>query len=165
MDFANYQLENFFDELFEAPGRPRIGSKLLVEKIESLSSENLLTKQRAAETMLLQMGITFNVYGNDEGTEKIFPFDIIPRIVDGNDWGKIESGLKQRIRCLNLFIDDIYHERKILKDKVVPEGIVYSSKTYRKACEGLNPPKGIWCHVTGTDLRIELITSSEALNR
>ncbi len=152
MDFADYQLENFFDELFEAQGRPRLGSKLLVEKIESLSDENLLTKQKAAETMLLQMGITFAVYGSDEGAEKIFPFDIIPRIIDGKEWSRIESGLQQRIFALNAFLDDIYHERKIIKDRIVPEDVILSSRTYRKECEGFKPPRSIWCHVTGTDL-------------
>jgi uncharacterized circularly permuted ATP-grasp superfamily protein len=152
MDFANYQLETFFDELFEVQGKPRLGSKLLVEKIQSLSTENLLTKQRAAETMLLQMGITFAVYGSDEGSEKIFPFDIIPRIVEGKEWDKIESGLKQRIFALNAFLEDIYNERKIIKDRIIPEEVVFSSKTYRKECEGFSPPRSIWCHVTGTDL-------------
>ena len=152
MDFANYQLESFFDELFESRGKPRLGSKLLVEKIESLSPEDLLTKQRAAETMLLQMGITFAVYGSDEGSEKIFPFDIIPRIVEGEEWNQIEAGLKQRIFALNAFLEDIYNERKIIKDRIVPEEVIFSSRTYRKECEGFSPPRGIWCHVTGTDL-------------
>jgi uncharacterized circularly permuted ATP-grasp superfamily protein len=152
MDFTNYQLENFFDELFEAQGRTRRGSKLLVEKIESLSTENLLTKQRAAETMLLQMGITFAVYGSDEGSEKIFPFDIIPRIVEGEEWNQIEAGLKQRIFALNAFLEDIYNERKIIKDRIVPEEVILSSRTYRKECQHFSPPQGIWCHVTGTDL-------------
>jgi uncharacterized circularly permuted ATP-grasp superfamily protein len=152
MDFANYQLESFFDELFEAQGKPRLGSRLLVEKIESLSAENLLTRQRAAETMLLQMGITFAVYGSDEGAEKIFPFDIIPRIVEGEEWNRIESGLRQRIFALNAFLDDIYNERRIIKDRIVPEEVIFSSKTYRKECEGFRPPRGIWSHVTGTDL-------------
>jgi len=152
MDFANYHLDNFFDELFEAQGKPRHGSKLLVEKIESLSAENLQTKQRAAETMLLQMGITFAVYGSDAGSEKIFPFDIIPRIVEGEEWNRIEAGLKQRIFALNAFLEDIYNERKIIKDRIVPEEVIFSSKTYRKACEGFSPPRGIWCHITGTDL-------------
>ena len=152
MDFVNYQLESFFDELFEAPGKPRRGSKLLVEKIESLSSENLMTKQRAAETMLLQMGITFAVYGSDEGSEKIFPFDIIPRIVEGVEWNQIEAGLKQRIFALNEFLEDIYNGRKIIKDRIIPEEVIFSSRTYRKECEEFSPPRGIWCHVTGTDL-------------
>jgi len=152
MDFRNYQLENFYDELFAAQEKPRPGSSLLVEKIESLSSDNLLTKQRAAETMLLQMGITFAVYGNEEGAEKIFPFDIIPRIVEGTEWNNIEAGLKQRIFALNAFLDDIYNKQRIIKDRIVPEDIIFSSRTYRRECEGFKPPRGIWCHVTGTDL-------------
>ena len=152
MDFTNYQLDNFYDELFESLGKPRPGSKLLLERLESLSGESILAKQKAAETMLLQMGITFAVYGNEEGAEKIFPFDIIPRIIDGAEWDRIEAGLKQRIFALNAFIDDIYNGRRIVKDRVIPEDVILSSKTYRKECEGFSPPHNIWCHVTGTDL-------------
>ena len=152
MDFTNYQLDNFYDELFESRGKPRPGSKLLIERLESLSGESILAKQKAAETMLLQMGITFAVYGNEEGAEKIFPFDIIPRIIDGAEWDRIEAGLKQRIFGLNEFIDDIYNGRRIVKDRVIPEDVILSSKTYRKECEGFSPPHNIWCHVTGTDL-------------
>ena len=152
MDFSNYQVGDFFDELFEAQGKPRLGSKLLINKIESLSAENLITKQKAAEKMLLQMGITFAVYGSDEGAEKIFPFDIIPRIVDGREWDRIESGLRQRIFALNAFLDDIYNDQKIIKDRIVPEEVIFSSRTYRRECEGFKPPRDIWCHITGTDL-------------
>ena len=152
MDFKGYQLDNFFDELFLKPNQPRHGARLLTEKIEFLSAENLLTKQKAAETMLLQMGITFAVYGNEEGAEKIFPFDIIPRIVEGSEWDRVEAGLKQRIFALNAFLNDIYHDKKILKEKIIPEDVIYSSRTYRKELEGFTPPHGIWCHVTGTDL-------------
>ena len=109
-------------------------------------------RQKAAEALLLKMGITFNVYGQDEGREKIFPFDIIPRIVPAQDWQQIETGLKQRIYALNEFLQDVYNEKKILKDGVIPEELILSSRTYRKECEGFTPPKGIWCHITGTDL-------------
>jgi uncharacterized circularly permuted ATP-grasp superfamily protein len=98
------------------------------------------------------MGITFNVYGERAGLEKIFPFDLVPRIVPATEWSRIERGLKQRITALNLFINDLYHEQKILKDRVVPTEIVLSSKAYRKQCIGFSPPRGIWCHITGTDL-------------
>lgn len=152
MDFANYRTEGFYDELFDERGRPRPGAQLLVKKIEFLARESLLTKQHAAEIMLLQMGITFAVYGNEDGSEKIFPFDVLPRIVDGSEWTQIEAGLKQRIFALNAFIEDIYNTRLILKDRVIPEDIVLSSKTYRQECVGFSPPHKIWCHVTGTDL-------------
>ncbi|MGD8252509.1 MAG: circularly permuted type 2 ATP-grasp protein, partial [Desulfobacterales bacterium] len=152
LKFSSYDPESFFDELIDPEGNPRPGAKLLVDKIESLPEGDLNFRQKAAEAMLMRMGITFTVYGREDGTEKIFPFDIIPRIVDNRDWARIENGLKQRIFALNAFIQDIYNEKKILKDKVVPEALIYSSKTYRKACEGFTPPRGIWCHVTGTDL-------------
>ncbi len=150
--FQNYNSEGFFDELFESNGTPRPGARLLVDKIEALPPGELLIRQKAAEAQLLKMGITFNVYGRTEGTEKIFPFDIIPRIVSAEDWQQIEEGLKQRIFALNEFLQDIYNDKKIIKDKIVPEDLILSSKTYRKQCEGFTPPRGIWCHVTGTDL-------------
>ncbi len=148
----NYDPGDFYDELFKAPGVPRSGSKLLIDKLISMPPGELEMRQKAAEALLLKMGITFNVYGREEGTEKIFPFDIIPRIVGYKDWEIIESGLRQRIYALNCFLQDIYNEKKILKDKIIPEDYIYSSKTYRKELEGFTPPKGIWCHVTGTDL-------------
>lgn len=152
MDFSTYQTDGFFDELFEENGSPRPGAQLLIQKIESLSTESLMTKQQAAEVMLLQMGITFAVYGDDEGSEKIFPFDVLPRIVDGSEWTQIEAGLKQRIFALNAFIEDIYNKKQILKDRIIPEDLVLSSKAYRQQCIGFSPPHKIWCHVTGTDL-------------
>lgn len=152
MKFKNYLTQGFYDELFDGNGNPRPGSELLINKIESLPENDLLHKQKAAETALLQMGNTFAVYGSEEGAEKILPFDIIPRIIENHDWNIIEKGLKQRIYALNQFISDVYHDRKILKDKVVPEDLIMSCATYRKQCEGLNPPENIWCHVTGTDL-------------
>ena len=150
--FRTYDTGAFYDELIEANGQPRSGAQLLVDKIESLPAGDLVLRQKAAEAMLLKMGITFNVYGRDEGTEKIMPFDIIPRIVSSGDWQQIESGLKQRIFALNEFIQDVYNDKRILKDKVVPEDLILTSRTYRKECEGFTPPRGIWCHVTGTDL-------------
>jgi uncharacterized circularly permuted ATP-grasp superfamily protein len=152
MDFSTYQTEGFYDELFDEKGSPRAGAKLLVQKIGSLTNENLLTKQQAAEIMLMQLGITFAVYGNEEGSEKIFPFDVLPRIVGGSEWTQIETGLKQRIFALNAFIEDIYNKGQILKDRIIPEDLVLSSKTYRTECADFSPPHKIWCHVTGTDL-------------
>ena len=152
LTFRTYDPEDFYDELFESKGQPRPGAQLLVDRIEELPKGDLAMRQQAAEALLLKMGITFNVYGGDEGTEKIFPFDIIPRIVASEDWTQIETGLKQRIFALNEFLQDIYNDKKILKDKIVPEDLVLSSKTYRKELEGFTPPKKIWCHVTGTDL-------------
>jgi uncharacterized circularly permuted ATP-grasp superfamily protein len=138
--------------MFAADSQPRPDARLLVEAIESLSDGELLSRQRSAEKMLLQMGITFNVYGDVGGTERIFPFDLIPRIVPAGEWDWIERGLKQRIRALNLFIDDVYHHRKILNDGVIPRDVIDSARSLRPQCIGLDPPLGVWCHVTGTDL-------------
>ena len=98
------------------------------------------------------MGITFNVYGDSAGTERIFPFDLVPRILAAAEWQRIEQGLKQRIRALNLFLDDIYHDQTIVTDGVIPREIISTASSFRKQCVGLNPPDGVWCHITGTDL-------------
>jgi uncharacterized circularly permuted ATP-grasp superfamily protein len=152
MRFSSYQTEGFYDELFAADGRARPHARLLVDTIESLSEGHLLRYKHAAERLLLQMGITFNVYGDSAGAERIFPFDLVPRIIPAAEWEHIERGLKQRIRTLNAFIDDIYHHQKILKDGVIPPDLVLSAVSYRRQCHGLNPPWGVWCHITGTDL-------------
>jgi uncharacterized circularly permuted ATP-grasp superfamily protein len=152
MRFKRYEVGEFFDEMFGENGQPRASARRLLHNIESLPEGELLNRQRAAERALLQMGITFNVYGERAGVEKIFPFDLVPRIVPAAEWSRIERGLKQRITALNLFINDLYHEQKILKDRILPQEIVLSSKAFRKQCVGFNPPCGIWCHVTGTDL-------------
>jgi len=152
MLFRNYQTENFFDEMFDEQNLPRPGAEAVVERFNALPLEELKRRQQAAEKALLQMGITFSVYGDEQGTERIFPFDIVPRIIPRNEWAEIEAGLKQRIQALNLFIDDLYHEQKILKDGIIPKELVFSASGYRTECIGLNPPGGIWCHITGTDL-------------
>jgi uncharacterized circularly permuted ATP-grasp superfamily protein len=152
MRFNQYEIGEFFDEMFGENGSPRAPARTLAARIESLPEGELLNLQQSAERALLQMGVTFNVYGERAGVEKIFPFDLVPRIVSAAEWSRIERGLKQRITALNLFINDLYHHQKFLKDKVVPAEIILSSKAYRKQCVGFNPPRGIWCHVTGTDL-------------
>ena len=152
MRFDAYQIEGFYDEMFDTKGKPRPEARLLLESIESLDQRQLLRCQRAAERVLLQLGITFNVYGESAGTERIFPFDLIPRIVAAEEWEWVERGLKQRIHALNEFIDDIYHEQRILKDKIIPEELIRSAAFYRPQCQGINPPKRVWCHITGTDL-------------
>ncbi|HVN85559.1 MAG TPA: circularly permuted type 2 ATP-grasp protein [Candidatus Binatia bacterium] len=152
MLFDRYDTGNFFDESLLADGRPRPEAAVLVEKLRSFSPAELRRRQHTAERLLLQMGITFNVYGDTAGTERIFPFDIVPRVVAATEWAIIERGLKQRVHALNAFIDDIYHEQRIIKDGVVPAEIVRSAKSFRQPCVNLHPPRGIWCHITGTDL-------------
>ena len=152
MNFEGYETEGFYDELMNSDGTPRKDMLPLIEHVNGLAAHDLRRRQKAADQALYERGVTFSVYGDKKGTEKIFPFDILPRIVTANEWEVLERGMKQRITALNLFIGDIYNEQKILKDKVVPKELMLSSENYLKQCRGLTPPKGIWIHVTGTDL-------------
>ena len=121
MRFTSYSADGFYDEMFQADGQPHPRCEALVRRIESLSDGELQRRQRDAERTLMNLGITFTVYGHDAGTEKIWPFDVVPRVVEANEWNMIERGLKQRITALNLFINDVYNRRQIVKDGVVPE--------------------------------------------
>ena len=150
--FANYLTEGFYDEMFTADGQVRAGYEVFRQRVETLTAEELLRRQHAAERALMAMGITFNVYSEGEGTERIMPIDIIPRIVEAAEWNHLEQGLIQRIKALNLFIHDVYNTQNILLDDVVPRDLIESSKCFLKPCIGLKPPKDIWCHITGTDL-------------
>ncbi len=152
MRFEQYDPGDFYDELFGAKGEPRPEAALLMERINSLSLQELQQRQQAAQNALFKLGVTFNVYNDNQGTERILPFDIIPRIVSSQDWERLERGLKQRIQALNLFLSDIYGDQKILKDGIIPEELIYSASGFLKPCMGLQPPEGIWCHITGTDL-------------
>lgn len=152
MNFKGYDAAGFYDELMAENGVARAAFKPLVDKINSLPEKELRQKQKAAEKSLYQQGITFNVYGDKKGSEKIFPFDIIPRVVPANEWEVLEKGLKQRIKALNMFIDDIYNDQKILKDRVIPEDLILLSEGYLKQCRGISPPNKVWIHVTGSDL-------------
>lgn len=152
MKFSGYRTDGFYDEMFGSDGNPRPVCGPLVERMESLGEGEIQRRQIAAERALLHMGITFNVYGEQEGTERIMPLDIIPRVVSAEEWAPLERGLMQRVYALNQFIQDIYHDQKILKDKIVPEELVKTAKSFRPQCVGLKPPRGIWNHITGTDL-------------
>lgn len=152
LHFDDYDTEGFYDEMFEAGGKPRRRGELLAQRLKTLSEGELTRRQKAADLALLNMGITFNVYGHEAGTEKIWPFDLVPRIIEAEEWKQVSAGLKQRIHALNLFIDDIYNDQRILKDKVLPDFLIDTGKCFLKNCAGLKPPKGIWCHITGTDL-------------
>ena len=152
MRFDTYDPGDFYDELFLAKGQPRPEAIPLIEKINSLCEGELKQRQQAAQIALFKLGVTFSVYGDSQGTERIFPFDIIPRIVSAGEWAWLEGGLKQRIHALNLFIADIYDQQRILDDGAIPRELIYSAKGFLKPCVGLKPPAGIWCHITGTDV-------------
>ena len=151
--FQDYNLhESSWDELIHRNYEPHPHCKGLVDWLSQLSTGEFKQRRQNADWTFINQGITFSVYSDFRGTEKIFPFDVIPRIVQASDWRHIEAGLKQRINALNKFIDDVYHDQLIIKDGVLPREILDKAKSFRPQCIGLNPPKGIWCHITGTDL-------------
>lgn len=152
MAFEAYDPENFFDELFSDLGKPRSHCDSLVKYMIELGIKQLEQQRQTAEIALFKLGVTFNVYNDNQGVEKIFPFDIIPRIIDGAEWLLLEQGLKQRIKALNLFLADIYGEQKIIKDGKIPAEIINTASGFLKPCIGIKAPAGVWCHITGTDL-------------
>lgn len=149
---GNYETENFYDEMFQDHGEAREGYDALKVHMESIGKKELKKKSKSAEKALMSMGITFTVYGDDEAEERIMPFDVIPRIINQQEWSRLDSGLRQRIQAINLFLQDIYGDEKIIKDGIIPRDIIESSTGYLKQCIGLKPPKGVWIHITGTDL-------------
>ncbi len=149
---AHYQLDTAYDEMLYPDGEPRSHYEALYRRLLAFSSDELERRQRISDLTFLNQGITFTVYGNDAGTERIFPYDLLPRIITGAEWDIIERGLTQRITALNMFLRDIYHEGRILADKVVPYEMVYSCQHYRREMRGVQVPNDTYVAVVGTDL-------------
>lgn len=152
MRFNTYDPEHFYDELFIEKGQPRPAATPLTARIDSLPEGELQQRQLAAQNALFKSGVTFNVSNDTQGRERIFPLDITPRIIPAQEWACLEQGLKQRVCALNHFLADIYNHQKILKDKIIPQAVVESADGYLEPCLGLQPPRGVWCHITGSDL-------------
>lgn len=151
--FRNYAFDSsYYDEMFEAPGVPRRHYQALYDLLLDMPGEEFRRRKQAADLSFLHQGITFTVYGREEGTERIFPNDLLPRILTDQEWRRLEKGLTQRILALNLFLSDLYHEGKILADGVVPREIVYTCKHFRRQMRGLRVPKNTYITVVGTDL-------------
>jgi uncharacterized circularly permuted ATP-grasp superfamily protein len=150
--FADYKTEGFFDEMFEADGSVRPHYQMLRDRFDAMEPGEFERKCALAERAYLSQGITFTVYSGDEGTERIFPFDLIPRIVPASEWEQIERGLAQRLTALNMFLHDIYHDQRIIKEKVIPAELIYSAKHFRPEFMGFDVPGNIYIHVCGTDL-------------
>ncbi len=148
----DYFLDGAYDEMFTPEGEIRPQYKLLLDTYRSLPVEELLRRKHSADMSFFTQGITFTVYGRKEGTERIFPYDMLPRIVTGAEWRTIERGLIQRITALNQFLGDVYGEGKILKSGAVPREIVYSCRHFRREMRGLQVPRNVYIAVTGTDL-------------
>lgn len=152
MNRKEYSVSGLYDEMIDDKGDIRDAYAMFYNEFENLPQEKILQLQYATDKAQRQMGMTFNVYGDEQGIERILKLDIIPRIINKHDWDYIDKGLQQRIYALNLFINDIYHDQKILKDGIIPGEIVFSSPSYLPECRGITPPDGIWCHVIGTDI-------------
>ena len=152
IDCGSYPLLGGFDELLEAPGKPRNGAGGLCDYFAELPSDELEARHRAVDAAIMAAGITFTVYSEAGNIDRAWPFDVVPRIIEKAEWDRIEAGLKQRLQALNLFIDDIYHEQKIIRDGVFPAEVLADSKNFREACVGAHPPYGVWAHICGTDL-------------
>jgi len=153
IDWKQYQASGFHDELVTRGNRPRAHTRQMVRHLASMDENDLAARQAASELAIKEMGITFTVYSQEEGTiDRAWPFDIIPRIIAKKEWDRVEAGLKQRVRALNLFIDDLYHEQKIIKDGVFPAEVIGDSQNFRPQCVGISPPFGVWAHICGSDL-------------
>lgn len=151
--FADYPvLANTFDELFSAPGKPHKIANSIIQFLDTIATEQYESYQQIAEYILRKNGITFTVYSDKGNIDKVFPFDLIPRIISAKSWKKIDKGLVQRVAALNAFLDDVYGEQKILKDKVIPKEYVLSSPGYLKVLGGIKPLGGTRIHVSGNDL-------------
>jgi uncharacterized circularly permuted ATP-grasp superfamily protein len=150
--FQHYDLDDAHDEMLDASGSVRSQYQNLYDTLLELPAEELRRRQQIADLSFLHQGITFTVYGRDEGTERIFPNDLLPRILTGEEWTRIERGLTQRITALNLFLKDLYHEGRILNDGVVPRELVYSCKHFRRQMRGFHVRKDAYVTVAGTDL-------------
>ena len=140
------------DEMFDEGGEPRPACRGLAEALRRWSAEDYEERQERADLALLSAGITFNVYSEEQGTERIFPFSLIPRVVDAAEWRTIDAGLRQRLAALNRFLLDLYGEQRILKEKIVPAEVVLGSPGYRPEMEGFRPPLDVYAHVAGCDL-------------
>jgi len=149
---AEYFLDHAFDEMFAEHGGIRPQYQELLEALTSIPRDELQRRKRSADVSFLTQGITFTVYGREEGTERIFPYDLLPRVVTAAEWEHIEKGLTQRITALNVFLHDIYNEGRILEQGFVPREIVYSCQHFRRQMRGLQVPRNVYIAVAGTDL-------------
>ena len=150
--FEGYDPGKFYDEMFGADGAVRGHCAPLLRKFGKLDERDFLARKANSELYFLRQGITFNVYHDDRGTERIFPFDPIPRVMPAGEWEHLEAGLTQRIVALNLFLHDIYHDQRILKDGVIPRFYIEQAKHYRPEFRGVDVAADTYIHICGSDL-------------
>jgi uncharacterized circularly permuted ATP-grasp superfamily protein len=147
-----YRINEAYDELIDSVGRPRPAARPLFDHLASMDAAALEARRGAVDAAIMTMGITFTVYSDAGNIDRAWPFDIIPRIMARKEWERIEAGLKQRLTALNLFINDLYNEQRVVKDGVFPMEVLAGSRNFRAQCKGITPRYGVWAHVCGTDL-------------
>jgi uncharacterized circularly permuted ATP-grasp superfamily protein len=153
IDWSAYRAPGLYDELVAPNGDPRTAARALMRYLRELDADDIGLRQRAAELAIRSMGITFTVYHEEGGSiDRAWPLDVVPRTISRREWQRIEAGLRQRVTALNLFIDDVYHDQRIVADGVVPAALIDSSSNFRRQCIGVSPAFGCWAHICGTDL-------------
>ncbi len=152
ISYVEYQKNEAYDELLDSQTHPRAAARALFEYLSALKPGELQTRRRSVDATIMAMGITFTVYSEAGNIDRAWPFDIIPRVMARKEWDRIEEGLKQRLIALNLFINDLYNEQKIVKNGVFPREVLEGSRNFREQCKGITPRFGVWSHVCGTDL-------------
>lgn len=152
MNFTAYRTDGFYDELIDPEGNPRAGSAEIVDRVSEISDTELSLRQRAAEEALFDSGTTFSVYDDGDASERIIPFDVIPRVINGAEWDTVSEGAAQRVRALNAFLNDVYGDRSILQAGKIPPQYVLLDESPFKECIGIKPPQGVYCHISGIDL-------------
>ncbi|MDX2226318.1 MAG: circularly permuted type 2 ATP-grasp protein [Verrucomicrobiae bacterium] len=152
ISFDQYDCSGFFDEMCDSKGAPRPHYRKLIKRFQQLTRVEFEQRRQMADTAFLQQGITFTVYNDSQGTERIFPFDMVPRIIPPEEWSRIEAGLVQRITALNLFLHDIYHGQNIIRDKIIPLSYIQGAKHFRPEFMNFNVPRNIYIHICGSDL-------------
>lgn len=150
--FKGYAADKFYDEMFSPDGKVRQHCEPLHGKFQQIETSDFLSRKATSELYFMRQGITFNVYHDDKGSERIFPFDPVPRVIPAEEWEHLEAGLTQRITALNLFLNDIYHDQEILKDGVIPRFYIEEAKSYRKEFRGVDVPKDIYIQICGSDM-------------
>jgi uncharacterized circularly permuted ATP-grasp superfamily protein len=139
--FSQYQVGTVFDEMFVEPGSPRKHYAPVAQRLSNMDVGAFERRRRMADALFRNQGITFTVYSDKRGVEKIFPFDLVPRIIPSSEWDVLERGLVQRITALNLFCQDIYHEQRILQEGVIEPELIYGAKMFNRAMLGVNVPR------------------------
>ncbi len=152
LNFDKYETKGYFDEMFGQDQTIKSYYQIVKDHIQKIGINELLLLQKSTERVQLSLGMTFNVYSDKQGVEKILPLDIMARIIQGQAWDYLDKGLKQRTFALNLFVNDLYHDQKILKDKIIPEYLIHTSSSFLSQCVGFNPARQVWTNISGTDL-------------